>query len=215
MPQTRASYDKVAEHYAAEIGRELRGKPLDRALLDTFAELTAGRTVLDLGCGPGHVAAYLAGRGVRAAGLDLSPAMCVIGRRDTGLPFCAADMTALPVRDAALGGIVCFYAVIHLDERQRAAAYREFARALAPGGHALVAFHTGDLAYATGTAQVLRLWWDEEVDLTFRYLDPVVEIDALGRAGLELVARLDRMPDPATEHASQRSYLLVRRSAGD
>jgi len=39
---TRASYDRVAERYAAEIGDELRGKPLDRALLDGFAELRTG-----------------------------------------------------------------------------------------------------------------------------------------------------------------------------
>lgn len=63
MIGTRGSYDLVAERYADELGDELRGKPLDRGMLGVFAELTDGGVVADIGCGPGHVAAYLAGRG--------------------------------------------------------------------------------------------------------------------------------------------------------
>ncbi|MFB9904918.1 hypothetical protein [Allokutzneria oryzae] len=49
------------------------------------------------------------------------------------------------------------------------------------------------------------------MDLTFRFLAPVAEIQALGSVGLEVVARLDRGPHPGVEHASQRCSLLVRR----
>ena len=41
--------------------------------------------------------------------------MCAIASRTTPLPTAAADMTALPVRAGALSGLVCMYAVIHLD----------------------------------------------------------------------------------------------------
>ena len=64
--------------YAAEIAGELTHKPLDRGLLDAVAELAGGGPVADVGCGPGHVAAYLAGRGARTVGLDLSPGMCAV-----------------------------------------------------------------------------------------------------------------------------------------
>jgi SAM-dependent methyltransferase len=218
---TRRGYDRVAERYAAEIAGELPAKPLDRALLDALAELATGAadpatgaTVLDVGCGPGHATAYLAGRGVLALGADLSPAMGALAHRATSLPFCAADMTALPVRSRTLAGIACLYAVIHLDEPGRAAAFREFARVLRAGGYALIAFHTSDADVATGEATTLSQWWGHQVSLTFRFLDPATEVDALARAGLELVARLDRGPDPAVEHPSQRSYLLVRRGSG-
>jgi hypothetical protein len=50
------------------------------------------------------------------------------------------------------------------------------------------------------------------VELTFRFLDPVAKTAALARAGFDLTARLDRAPNPGIEHASQRSYLLVRRT---
>jgi SAM-dependent methyltransferase len=202
----------VAERYAAEIGDELRGKPLDRALLDGFAELTAGGPVLDVGCGPGHVTAYLAGRAARIAGVDLSPAMGRVARRGSGLPFAAADMTALPIRSHSVTGVLCLYAVIHLDGPGRAAAYAEFARVLRPGGHALIAFHTSDADTAAGQARTLTEWWDNQVELTFHFLDPAVETAALTRAGLDRVARLDRAPQDGAEHPSERSYLLVRRS---
>ncbi|WP_262281675.1 class I SAM-dependent methyltransferase [Micromonospora sp. MA102] len=208
---TRRSYDAVAERYAAEIGDELRGKPLDRALLDAFAELTAGGPVLDVGCGPGHVTAYLAGRAARTVGLDLSAAMAGVAHRATSLPFAAADMTALPIRSRSVAGILCLYAVIHLDGPGRAAAYAEFARVLRPGGHALIAFHTSDADTGVGEATTLTEWWGHPVDLTFRFLDPAVEMAALTRAGLDCAARLDRAAQAGVEHPSQRSYLLVRR----
>src|SRR5262250_1364895 len=72
----RDSYDAVARAYAAQLASELSGKPLDRHLLNRFAEEVRGRgLVADLGCGPGHVARYLHERGVTMVGIDLSPGM--------------------------------------------------------------------------------------------------------------------------------------------
>jgi SAM-dependent methyltransferase len=71
----RRSYDAVAEEYANEFRDELAGKPLDRALLASLVERAGdGAAVADLGCGPGHVAAWLSGLGVAAVGIDLSRA---------------------------------------------------------------------------------------------------------------------------------------------
>jgi tRNA-Thr(GGU) m(6)t(6)A37 methyltransferase TsaA len=209
---TRRSYDRVAERYADELSAELVGKPLDRGLLDALAQLSAPGVMVDVGCGPGHVTAHLAQRRMPVVGLDLSPVMCSVARRATGLAFGAGDMTALPLPTAGAAAIVCLYAVIHLDVRQRAEAYREFARVLRAGGHALIAFHTGDEEMATGETKELREWWNSPVDLRFRFLDPSEEAEAIRHAGFEVVARLDRSPYPASEHPSRRTYLLARRS---
>lgn len=139
--------------------------------------------------------------------------MCAIGQRTTGLPFAAADLCALPIQSASLTGIVCFYAVIHLDRTARRAAYLEFARVLRPGGYALIAFHTSDADTATGAARATAEFFDQPVELTFHFLDPAAETDELTTAGLVQIARLDRAPDPELEHASLRSYLLVRRGS--
>ena len=199
---TRRSYDAVAARYAQEVGGELAGKPADRALL--------------VGCGPGHVAEYLNGRGARVTAVDLSPSMCAIARTAhvTGqgqTPAVAGDMTALPIRSGALSGLVCLYAVIHLDRDERGAAYAEFARALAPGAQALIAFHTHAAGVVPGTAVDLTEWWDEAVELTFRYLDPEGEVTLLTGADLRPVDRLDRNFYPGVEHASRRCYLTVER----
>ena len=213
---TRGSYDAVAGDYAAEVAGELVHKPFDRGLLDAFVELVGDTSdagaVGDIGCGPGHVGAYLAGRRARTYGIDLSPGMCAVARRTMSLAAVAGDMTALPLRSGALAGLVCMYAVIHLDPEQRASAYREFARVLGDGGLALVAFHTSDAETASGGSRHRTEWWGHDVELTFRFLDADEEVDALRDAGLELVARLDRAPHVGHEHESNRSYLVVRRS---
>jgi ubiquinone/menaquinone biosynthesis C-methylase UbiE len=119
-------------------------------------------------------------------------------------------MTALPFRSHSVSALVCMYAVIHLDAAERTAAYSEFARVLRPGGHALVAFHVRDAETPAGQEKTLTRWWDSEVDLTFRFLDPDAETRALAEAGLTVTARLDRTPDPRVEHASDRAYLIAR-----
>lgn len=209
LAATRRSYDRVAARYAAEVGDELAHKPLDRALLDALLEQAGTGPVADLGCGPGHVAGYLAQRSATVIGLDLSPAMCAAARSRIGPVVAAADLAALPLAAGSLSALVCWYALIHLDADQRAAAYAEFARVLRPGGQACIAFHTRDADTATGHARVLREWWDAEVALTFRFLDPDAETRALAAAGLRVTARLERSPVAEFEHASDRCYLVA------
>jgi len=63
----------------------LDGSPYLRASLALFAELVgdarAGR-VADVGCGPGYVTRHLHDLGVDAFGIDLSPEMVALARRD-------------------------------------------------------------------------------------------------------------------------------------
>lgn len=210
LDRLRRSYDTVADLYAAEIGDELAAKPLDRALLDAFGELCADGPVADIGAGPGHVGGHLASRGAPVISFDLSEAMCRRGHSDHQLPAAVADLACLPVASGSLAGVICFYALIHLDAAQRAAAYREIARVTRPDGLALIAFHTSDTDTVPGGAKRLTEWWGRAVDLTFRFLDPGDEAHAANLAGLAMVARLDRGPDVGNEHPSRRSYLLLR-----
>jgi SAM-dependent methyltransferase len=208
--RTGRSYDAVADDYAGSLGDELRHKPFDRALLDTVVENAAGGIVADLGSGPGHVAGHLRQKGARVVALDLSPEMCRHAHA-LGLPSAAGDLTRLPIGDATVAGVVCFYAVIHLDVAGRATAYAELARVLRPGGTALIAFHTRDSDTPEGCERRMDSMWDHEVDLTFRFLSPDEETSLLTEAGLRLAARLDRPPRAGAEHASDRCYLVVER----
>ena len=140
------SYDRVAERYADRFFRELDGKPFDRDLLDRYGESLKNRgRVCDLGCGPGHVAAYLRSRGVDVFGLDISPHMLeVAGRLNPSIPFLQGDMVALELPDMSLDGVVAFYSLIHLARSVVPTALAGINRVLAPCGSFLLAVHGGE-----------------------------------------------------------------------
>lgn len=54
----------LSEWYAKNLVRVLESMPVERAVLDLFAELTLslGTEVADVGCGTGRLLSYLAGR---------------------------------------------------------------------------------------------------------------------------------------------------------
>lgn len=207
----RRSYDRVAAAYAAHLFDELAGKPLDRALLDCFAEQARGRgPVADVGCGPGQVARYLAERGVPVQGIDLSAEMVASARRlSPGIPFAQGDMLALEADDGAWGGIVAFYAIVHLSPAEVFRAFAEFRRVLRPGGLVLVAFHVGDETVHRDEM------WGEPVALDFRFFATAEIARRLGEAGFAVEARIEREPYREAEHPSRRAYLLARSPVGD
>ena len=74
--RVRATYGVVAPTYARELSDELDGQPFERWLLDRVAVAARDLPVMDAGCGPGHVTAYLAAAGADAAGpRPVSPEM--------------------------------------------------------------------------------------------------------------------------------------------
>ncbi|MFJ7415304.1 class I SAM-dependent methyltransferase [Streptomyces sp. NPDC098077] len=148
LEQIRRSYDAVAADYARSVKDPAELDPLSRAVLGAFAELVTSSGLgptADVGCGPGKVTAYLAGLGVSAFGVDLSPRMIELARAaHPELRFEAGSMTALESGDDELGGILAFYSTHHLPPKELAAAYLEFHRTLAPGGHLLLVTRVGE-----------------------------------------------------------------------
>jgi SAM-dependent methyltransferase len=148
LSDTRSSYDTDAAGYAEKV-RELLGEmPYLRASLVLFAELvhsTGGGPVADVGCGPGHVTAYLRDAGVDVFGIDLSPEMIAIARRDyPDLRFDVGTMTNLDLADESVVGIIAFWSVIHVPDHAIPGVFENFHRVLRPQGLLLVGFHVGD-----------------------------------------------------------------------
>ncbi|MET9019559.1 class I SAM-dependent methyltransferase [Actinopolymorpha sp. NPDC004070] len=148
LADTRTSYDTVAASYAERLRGALAGAPYLRAGLAVFAELVhaAGDgPVADVGCGPGHVTAHLHALGLDAFGLDLSPAMIDVARRDhSGLRFEVGSMTELPLADSSVAGLVAFWSLIHVPDEVVPTVLGHFRRVLRPGGPLLLGFHVGD-----------------------------------------------------------------------
>ncbi|GIH78360.1 class I SAM-dependent DNA methyltransferase [Planobispora longispora] len=205
---TRTAYDAVAVEYSALFRTAHESKPLDRAMLSAFAELvrsTGSGPVADLGCGPGHVTAYLRSLGLTVSGLDLSPTMIALARAAyPDLRFDEGSMTALDLKDGALGGILSWYSVIHTPPELLPTVFAEFRRVLAPGGHLLLGFFAHD--EPSHLAEPLP--FDHKVTLAYRW-SPGHLADLLRQAGLDVTARLLREPDE--DERFLHSRLLARK----
>jgi SAM-dependent methyltransferase len=197
------AYDRVAQRYEERFLNELDGKPRDRELLDELAEHADG-PIIEIGCGPGQIGAFLRDRGCRVVGVDLSREMASLaGRRLDGA--LVADMRSLPIASDTASAVVAFYSVIHLARGDLVTAFHEFARAVTPGGRVMVSAHEGD-----GEVTVTQ-FLDEPVQLTatFYALDELV--DAATAAGLSVI-HAERRDPYASEGTTVRLYVMAQRA---
>lgn len=212
---TRASYDTLASYYAEWIRGELGERPLDRGLLAGFAELvtaTGNTTVADIGCGPGRVTTYLAGLGLAATGIDLSPEMIAMARRDhPDLPFEVGSMLDLDRTDSSLGGVLAWYSIIHISDELLPTAFGEFFRVLVPGGYLLTAFQTGDEVVHRTRSRAANV----ELSLDFHHRQPDQVADLMRQAGFDVRARVIREADSGGEYPESvpQGFVLARRPA--
>ena len=207
LDAVRASYDRVADPYVAMGVGELDAHPWLRAVLTAFAEEVRDRgPVLDVGCGPGHVTAHLAGLGVDARGVDLSPRMVAHARRlHPHLQFDVTSATDLVVEDASLGGVLGWWSLFNLPRDVLPQVLALFARALKPGGHFITATHVGDEdAVRTEAYGGVPVRW------TTHKWRPEQLVDLIEQAGLRPVAEL-RLP--ADEQSGPGLVVMAERPA--
>ncbi|MHA6762254.1 class I SAM-dependent DNA methyltransferase [Streptacidiphilus sp. PAMC 29251] len=148
LADTRTSYDTVAVSYAEQLREALGEKPYLRAALALFADAVqeaGGGPVADLGCGPGHITAHLHQLGVDAFGIDLSPGMVAVARRDhPQLRFEVGSMTDLDLAGESLAGALAFWSLIHVPDDAVPTVLDGLSRALRPGAPLLIGFHLGE-----------------------------------------------------------------------
>ena len=179
--ELRAAHDVLAEFYADRLADALDHMPAERAVLGLFCDLilTAGlgASVVDAGCGTGRLEPYLAARGLSPAGIDLSPEMIRVARRDhPGFGFDVADLRELPFGDASLAGAVCWYSLMFLAPADRPAAFSELARVLKSGGYLVTAFKAGDNQVrrggrSTGLGVEFDVYWLSPDEMERRLID--------------------------------------------
>jgi SAM-dependent methyltransferase len=213
LSATRSGYDAIAESCADSFRTALDDGPLDRALLAAFAEMVCrdhpDPSTVEVGSGHGNTAAYLARHGLDVSGIDLSPGMVDYARRaHPEIGFRVGAMHALDVDDTSLAGLVSWYSLIHVPERDRAGVVAEFGRVLRPGGYLLLGFQVGH------DTRHLDEAFGHEVSLDFHRLDPDAVIAMLDAAGFDLVARAVRAPEPRHTAAPVPQGVVIGRKRG-
>lgn len=186
----RHGYDTVAADYASMLPDTRAETRLDLAMVDAFAARLVGAPVLDAGCGTGRMSQHLAAHGCDVQGVDLSPGMVAMARRDhPDLTFAVGSLSDLPYPDDRFAGVLLWYSTIHTPPAGQARVFAQAARVLRPGGHLLVAFQSGH-----GTRDISAAYrrFGHEVRLE-RHLFTADQVDAWAvTAGLWESARLVR-----------------------
>ncbi|OZC78898.1 SAM-dependent methyltransferase [Rhodococcus sp. 06-462-5] len=201
---TRAAYDTVAESYADLVRDELDGRHLEHGLLATFADRVSSGSVLEVGCGTGRITEHLHRLGLEIAGMDLSPNMIEVARREhPHLRFGVGSMEVLDAGDSSLAGIVAWYSIIHTPPQQLSAIFAELHRVLVPEGLLLLAFQAGNERVRLEQA------YGHSVSYDAYRLDPDVVVAILVEADFEVDVRVHRAP-MGYESTSQ-AFLLARK----
>lgn len=122
-----------------------------RIAQDAVAQLSTG-AILDVGAGPGRLAARIAqlAPGVTVTGLDLSPEMVDLARRRAAsagvvgrVRFEVGDVAAMPFRDGQFDLVVSSFSMHHWEDVPGGLA--EIHRVLKPGGEARIYDITGNV----------------------------------------------------------------------
>ncbi|MEJ3658329.1 methyltransferase domain-containing protein [Actinomycetes bacterium KLBMP 9759] len=196
LDTVRESYDRVADNYVEMVATtglgDIRTHPWLQAAMDVFADAVSGLgPVLDVGCGPGTVTAYLAERGVDVAGVDLSPRMIEHARRlYPGCSFSVGSATDLDLAEASLGGVMGWWSLFNLPRDVLPAVLSSFARALVPSGQMILATHVGD-----DDLHRTEAYGGVPVSWTTYQWRPEQLVELIEEAGLKLVADLRLPPE--------------------
>ena len=129
-------------------------------------------TTLDIGCGEGRVGAELEARGHCVLGVEQSPTLAARARERHEVV--EADAADLPFEDASFPLVVAFNSLMDMDDA--AAAVREAARVLEPGGRFCAAIVHPFLSAGSG----------EPLTIEGSYLEPTRLRGPLARGDFEL-----------------------------
>ena len=224
----RAAWTKMSTDFA-EPGRRSWANPeitwgmwdvLERDLQVLRGLDLEGKDTVELGCGTGYVSAWLARRGARPVGVDITPAQLANARafqEEFGISFPlleeSAEGTSLPSESFDLA-ISEYGASIWCDPRKW---IPEAARLLRPGG-TLVFLRNATLSIVCsgdeGPAQdrLMRDWkdtdrieWDGAVEF---HPTPGTMIQILRDAGFEVEALIDIFP-PADAKPVRYEYITL------
>jgi SAM-dependent methyltransferase len=134
-----AASDRV-EHY---VGDPATARSELDSVFSRLGDDPRGGSCVEVGCGFGRMTGHLAERFDRVIAVDVSPRMLELARAAVPAANVQFDLVSgsslAPVADGVADVVLCYLVLQHLPSRTLVFAYlQEFARVLAPSGHAFV-----------------------------------------------------------------------------
>ena len=155
------------------------------------AHIRGGMHVLDLGCGVGGTARYLASLGCRVAGIDLTPEYIDVARALTErcgladrIDYRACSALDLPFPDASFDHVLSHNVTMNIADKAGFAA--EAARVLRPGGH----FSLAEVEAGPAGVPTFPVPWASDPSSSF-LVSPAEMRAAIEGAGFRIVAQED------------------------
>ena len=115
-------------------------------LLKVIHDLPQGACAFDVGCGAGRVTAYLASKGIRCVGFDMSHVSACLMMSRSRRPGVVADNLCLPIRDEQADLVISDGVVHHTEDPF--GAFAENCRILKTGGLMYLAVYKPNGRYA-------------------------------------------------------------------
>lgn len=139
-----------------------------------FARPAKGRRILDLGCGPGEIAARCAKMGAEVFGVDVSRDALRLGaercaREGVQVHFFEFDGERVPFRDRSFDSIVLSDVVEHIEDETLDGLMKECERLLVTDGRLVI--HTSPARNIIKLAEILKSISLGQIDLYSKLVD--------------------------------------------
>ncbi len=131
--------------YGAQVAKyvDVADTKTARATLDRFlADVPADGHILDLGCGPGHMAAKMMRRGYRVDAVDATPEMVAEARDRFGVDARVARFDEIEA-EAEYDGVWASFSLLHAPRSEMPGHLTRLKRALVDGGRLGLGLKTG------------------------------------------------------------------------
>lgn len=196
-------YETHATRFAAVFDEHTEDDPYLEKFLNA---IPAGSSVLDAGCGPGRDMKKMTRHGLTPFGVDLSPAMVELARRNVpGSQIEPMDLRTLRFPEGRFGAILASYSLIHFSKEDSHSVLSEFHRVLASEGKLYLA-----LQFGQGEGEIHSPVSNGNVFISF-YDVPVIT-EFLQRAGFDQVQVIgQRKAVPGVELESDKLYISASR----
>lgn len=162
-PETLRVYDEMAGKYAA-VTADVASDPLLASFIDA---LPRGAHVLDLGCGPGIIAAHMAGSGLRVTATDASREMIALAAGSPGVTARLATFDEITGKDI-FDGIWANFSLLHAPRADMPRHLAALHAALKPGGLFHIALKSGTDAHRDSLGRLYTYYTADELDTLLR-----------------------------------------------